>query len=342
MAEGTLRVGVIGTGGMGGRHARNLAHRVSGAELVAVMDVDQVRANALAAECRGATVFDSGPALIGDPRVEAVLIASPDPTHADLAVACIEAGKPVLCEKPLGVDIEDAKRVLDAEVAGGRKLVQVGLMRTFDPQHAALKRAIDAGEIGRPLLFRGIHTHWRVEEVRTAVNVIVNSAVHDIHSARWLMGDDVASVYTSHVVDVPERPDSTRLVLLQLTFRRGGLGSIEVNLDSNYGYEVIVEVSGETGTLRTPSISSPVLRKGGGASRAVEIDWLERFEVAYRIEAEAWVRAARAGGATGPTVWDGYAAMRVAEAAERSLETGRAEAVPDEPCPVLYGQTGSE
>ena len=342
MAEGTLRVGVIGTGGMGGRHARNLAHRVSGAELVAVMDVDQVRANALAAECRGATVFDSGPALIGDPRVEAVLIASPDPTHADLAVACIEAGMPVLCEKPLGVDIEDAKRVLDAEVAGGRKLVQVGLMRTFDPQHAALKRAIDAGEIGRPLLFRGIHTHWRVEEVRTAVNVIVNSAVHDIHSARWLMGDDVASVYTSHVVDVPERPDSTRLVLLQLTFRRGGLGSIEVNLDSNYGYEVIVEVSGETGTLRTPSISSPVLRKGGGASRAVEIDWLERFEVAYRIEAEAWVRAARAGGATGPTVWDGYAAMRVAEAAERSLETGRAEAVPGEPCPVLYGETGSE
>ena len=138
MADGTLRVGVIGTGGMGGRHARNLAHRVSGAELVAVMDLDGARATALAEECGGAAVYGSGPELIGDPRVEAVLIASPDPTHADLAVACIEAGKPVLCEKPLGVDIEDAKRVLDAEVAGGRKLVQVGLMRTFDPQHTAL------------------------------------------------------------------------------------------------------------------------------------------------------------------------------------------------------------
>ena len=159
MAEGALRVGVVGTGGMGGRHARNLEHRVSGAEVVAIMDLDRERAGAVAAECGGARVFGSGPDLIGDPKVEAVLIASPDPTHADLAVACIEAGKPVLCEKPLGVDIEDAKRVLDAEVAGGRKLVQVGLMRTFDPQHAALKRAIDAGEIGRPLLFRGIHTH---------------------------------------------------------------------------------------------------------------------------------------------------------------------------------------
>ena len=336
MADGTLRVGVIGTGGMGGRHARNLAHRVSGAELVAVMDVDEARANALAGECAGARVFGSGPDLINDGDVEAVLIASPDPTHAELAVACIEAGKPVLCEKPLGVDIEDAKRVLEAEVASGRKLVQVGLMRTFDPQHTAIKRAIDAGEIGRPLLFRGIHAHWRVPEVRTAVNVIVNSAVHDIHSARWLMGDDVASVYTSHVVDVPEQPDSTRLVLLQLTFRRGGLASIEVNLDSNYGYEVIVEVAGEQGVLRTPSISSPILRKGEGATRAVEVDWLERFEMAYRIEAEAWVRAARAGGATGPTVWDGYSAMRVAEAAERSLATGGAEPVPDEPRPALY------
>ena len=336
MAEEALRVGVVGTGGMGGRHARNLAHRVSGAELVAVMDVDQARANALSNECGGAAVFDSGAALIGDPRVEAVLIASPDPTHAALAVACIEAGKPVLCEKPLGIDIADAKRVLDAELAGGRNLVQVGLMRAFDPQHTALRQAIDAGEIGRPLLFRGIHAHWRADEVRTAVNVIVNSAVHDIHSARWLMGDDVASVYTSHVVDLPEQPESTRLVLLQLTFRGGGLASIEVNLDCNYGYEVVAEVAGERGVLRTPSLSSPVLRKGGGATRAIEPHWLQRFETAYRIEAEAWVRAARAGGATGPTVWDGYAAMRVAEAAERSLETGRAEAVPVEPRPALY------
>ena len=95
-------------------------------------------------------------------------------------------------------------------------------------------------------------------------------------------------------------------------------------------------VSGERGTLRTPSVTSPILRKDGGASRAIETDWLERFETAYRIEAEAWVRAARAGGATGPTAWDGYCAMRVAEAAERSLATGRAEAVPDEPRPALY------
>ena len=336
MADGTLRVGVIGTGGMGGRHARNLAHRVSRAELVAVMDVDQARANDLAGECGGAAVFDSGPALIGDPTVDAVLIASPDPTHADLTVACIEAGKPVLCEKPLGVDIDDARRVVDAEVAAGRKLVQVGLMRPYDPRHAALRQAIDEGAIGRPLLFRGIHTNLRADRVRTAVDVIVNSAVHDIHSARWLMGDEVASAYVSHVVDIAERPETTRLVLLQLTFRGGGLATIEVDVDSGHGYEVVAEVSGEHGALRTPSFTSPVLRTSGTASRAVEPNWLERFDTAYRLEAEAWVGAAKAGSATGATAWDGYAAMRVAEAAERSIESGRAEGVPDERRPGLY------
>ena len=91
MTDGALRVGVIGTGGMGGRHARNLAHRVSGAELVAVMDLDEARATALAGECGGATVFGSGPELIRNAAVDAVLIASPDPTHAGLAVACVEA-----------------------------------------------------------------------------------------------------------------------------------------------------------------------------------------------------------------------------------------------------------
>ena len=336
MANGTLRVGVIGTGGMGGRHARNLAHRVAGAEVAAVMDADEGRAAAVALECGGAKVFSSGPALIADPAVDAVLIASPDSTHADLTVACIEAGKPVLCEKPLGVDIADAKRVLDAEVAAGRKLVQVGLMRTYDPRHAALKQAIDEGAIGRPLLFRGIHTNLRVDRIRTAVEVIVKAAVHDIHSARWLMGDEVAAVYTSHVVDVPEHPESTRLVLLQLTFRVGGLATIEVDVDSGYGYEVVAEVSGERGALRTPSFTSPVLRKDGGASRAVEPNWLERFATAYRLEAQAWVGAAKAGSATGATAWDGYAAMRVADAAARSIASGRAEAVPDEPRPALY------
>ncbi len=330
-----LRVGIIGTGGMGSRHAHNITDRVAAAEVAAIMDLDVERAGAVAATCGGAAVFTDANAVIGDAAIDAVVIASPDPTHADLAIACIEAGKPVLCEKPLGVGLDDAKRVLEAEVAGGRRLVQVGLMRVYDPQHAALKHGVGGGTIGRPLLFRGIHKHLRQD--RTAVDVIVNSAVHDIHSARWLMDDDVVLVYADHVVAVAERPDSTRLVLLQLRFRGGGLGTIEVDVDDNYGYEVVVEISGERGTLRTPSVVTPILRQGGVMSQAVEADWLERFTAAYIIEAEAWVHSLLNGITTGPSVWDGYAAMHIADAATRSLASGKAEpALPDEPRPAIY------
>ncbi|MCP4384647.1 MAG: Gfo/Idh/MocA family oxidoreductase, partial [Hyphomicrobiales bacterium] len=289
------------------------------------------------ASCGDAAVFTDALELIGDGAVDAVVIASPDATHADLAVGCIEAGKPVLCEKPLGIGLDDAKRVLDAEIAHGTRLVQVGLMRVYDPPHRALKDTIDDGAIGRPLLFRGVHKNPRIPQARTAVDVIVNSAVHDIHSARWLMQDEVAFAYASHVVDLVERPETARLVLIQLTFRRGGLATIEVDADSNYGYEVSVEISGERGTLRTPPADTgPVPCQDGKASHPVIVDWQVRFDEAFRAEAEAWVRTVQGDTMTGATVWDGYVAMSVAEAAVRSLDSGKAEMVPEEPRPALY------
>ena len=244
MDDVILNVGVIGLGRMGGCHVRNLAHHVGASEVVAIMDPDKELAKVFAKEC-AAAIFTDALELINDETVDAVVIASPDPTHPDLAIACIEAGKPVLCEKPLGIDIAGANRVLEAEVASGRRLVQVGLMRIYDPQHTALKQALDDGVASRPLLFRGIHKNARVgNRVRTAVDVIVNSAVHDIHSARWFLKDDVSVVYANHIIDVPERPETARFVLLQMKFRGGGLATIEVDADS-YGYEVNVDISGK-------------------------------------------------------------------------------------------------
>ncbi|MGH1483599.1 MAG: Gfo/Idh/MocA family oxidoreductase [Geminicoccales bacterium] len=337
MQQKKLNVGVIGTGAMGSRHAHNLAHRTPTADVVAIMDVDEVRASEVAAACGRATIYNDGNALIGDEAVEAVVIASPDQTHADLAIACIEAGKPVLCEKPLGVTLDDAARVLKAEAAHGARLVQVGLMRIYDPYHVMIKEAIERGAIGRPVLFRGIHKNVAFPQARTAEDVIVNSGVHDIHSARWLMGDEVVSVHADHVIDLPERPETARLTLLQLRFRQGGLATIEVDADSHYGYDVRVEISGERGTLETPDADvSAVHFQDGKASRLVNQEWLARFESAYRLEAEAWVDVAARGTAAGASVWDGYAAMCVADAAIRSLTSGRAEVVNAEPRPSLY------
>ena len=123
----TIAVGVIGTGGMGGRHAINLAQRINGAQVAAVMDIDQERASKIAAACGGAKVFDDARELIADEDVEAIVITSPDPTHAELTLACLEAGKSVLCEKPLATTLADAEAyqkevILKADNALAQKL----------------------------------------------------------------------------------------------------------------------------------------------------------------------------------------------------------------------------
>src|SRR6266705_1314548 len=166
------RVGIIGTGVMGTDHARLLSTVVAGATLSAVFDVDRARAAAVAGSVgsarRAATrtgadrtsaprALDDPVELIRDEAVEAVLVASSDPTHEELVLACIKAGKPVLCEKPLAPTVEGCRRILDAEEAYGSRLVSVGFMRRYDPGYLELKAALDSGRIGAPLLLHCVH-----------------------------------------------------------------------------------------------------------------------------------------------------------------------------------------
>lgn len=336
MTRQTVQVGVIGTGGMGARHARNLADRVVGARVAAVMDIDRARAEAVVSVCGGARVFTDALALIADTNVEAILIAAPDPTHAELTMACVKTGKPVLCEKPLATSADEAEKVIQAELASDHRLVQVGFMREFDLPHRAVKEAIERGDIGRPLLFRGRHINMSVGYARTTEEVIVNSAVHDIHSARWMLGEEVGSVYVQRVVADQARPETCRLLLIQMTLSNGCLAVLEVNSDSGYGYEVDVEVIGELGSVQTDSLRSPVLRRSAVRSQAVEADWLARFDTAYLDEVQAWIRSLLDGEPTGPTAWDGYVSLVVADACLQSAETGKPQDVPVVERPELY------
>src|SRR5215208_5852750 len=136
---------------MGSIHAENLHTRVANARLAAVSDVDAERAGKLAEQYGSAAIFTDGAKLIRDENVEAVVIASPDPTHAPLVLECLKTEKPVLCEKPLADSAEAALEVVEAEVELGRKLAQVGFMRRYDPQHVAAKEAIAADSVGAPV-----------------------------------------------------------------------------------------------------------------------------------------------------------------------------------------------
>lgn len=334
MKKELLQVGVIGAGMIGSLHARNISRLTPGAAVSAVMDVDQARAQSVAADC-GAIVHTDAAALIADAAVDAVLIASPDAFHAEQAIACIEAGKPVLCEKPMATTAVDGERVLRAELAVGRRLVQVGFMRVYDRTHADVFDILARGEIGRALGFRGQHINpWR--ESSTIEGAIVNSLIHDIHSARWLMGAEISRVFTQWAPSEPDQPRSARYAIVHLAFADGAIGTLEWNGDSGYGYEIVVEITGETGAARTISHSSPVLRQGRRVSQGVTPDWPQRFEQAYLDEVQIWVDAIGRGEATGPSAWDGYMSLVVAEACIRSAESGLPERVSGIERPLLY------
>src|ERR671931_1852651 len=135
----TVRVGVIGVGMIGQDHIRRLTHVLSGAQVVAVTDVDSARAQTVADGLHGVRVHATGQELIRDDQVDAVLVASWGATHEEYVLAAIEAGKPVFCEKPLATTEEACQRILDAEVASGRRLVMVGFMRRYDASYQAVK-----------------------------------------------------------------------------------------------------------------------------------------------------------------------------------------------------------
>jgi len=319
-----LRIGVVGAGAMGAAHVRTLATSVSGAEVTRIYDLDPDRAAAVAATA-GASPAPSESAVIESPDVDAVVIAAPDPLHAELTLACLKRGLPVLCEKPLATNAEDARQILDAEAATGRTLVQVGFMRRFDPGYLAMRRALTDGDIGEPRLLHCVHRNPSAHPTATSDGVVRNSMVHELDVARWLLGEEIVSIE----VRSPHRGEGLvdpQLATLEMT--SGVLVSIEVFVNAGYGYDVRGELVGTAGTvsLEPPVVTS--MRQAGRDAEAVAPNFVARFGEAYRAQLAAWVDAAAAGRVAGATAWDGYVAGLVADAGVLSLRTG--ERVPVE------------
>jgi myo-inositol 2-dehydrogenase/D-chiro-inositol 1-dehydrogenase len=334
--EMDIGIGVIGTGIMGSDHARTLADSIKGAVLIAVSDKDRERASSVASATRAHRVHDDAFALIEDPAVAAVLIASPDPTHEDLVLACLAAGKPVLCEKPLAPTIEGCLRVIAAETEIGRRLVQVGFMRRFDPGYMTMQTTLKSGQLGAPLLMHCVHRNASSPPSFNSSMLISNSAVHEIDAARWLLDDEFASV------TVFKRPTSTPDALVDPQFlvlesRKGVVVDIEVFVNARYGYDVRAELVCEAGSLTLAPQASVRLRSAGQETSSFAEDWRAHFAAAYRNQLQAWVNSIRTGVPVGPSAWDGYAATATAAACLEALHSGRTISIRLHPRPVLYG-----
>ena len=173
-----------------------------------VSDVFAEKAEALAAEV-GARVVDDPIAAINDPEVDAVLIATPGAAHEDQVNACLDARKPVLCEKPLTTDVSSAYALVQKEAAMGQQLIQVGFMRRFDTEYVALKDLIDSGGLGNPLIVHCTHRNPAVPDFFDSEYMIRDSVVHEVDVARFLLGEELTSVQILNGVATSAAPTGT-------------------------------------------------------------------------------------------------------------------------------------
>lgn len=328
-----VRIGVIGAGAMGAAHVEMLARWVPHSEVVSVYDPDLDRAKVVAGSV-GADAASSAESLIDDDGVDAVLVAAPDPLHEELALACLAAGKPTLLEKPLATSVEGGRRVVDAETGVGRRMLQLGFMRRFDPAYVALRSAVLSGDVGRPRAVHCVHRNVRAHPTATSEGVLVNSAIHEFDCVPWLVDDRVAAV----TVFAPRIESSAfqDVQVIVLEMAGGPVATVEVSVNARYGYDIDTEVVGTDGTI---SLSPPYglsVRRDALDGRQVGTDFVLRFTDAYRIELAAWVDGIRRGSLVGPSAWDGYVANRVAFAAVESLHTGLRVEVASESTPAVY------
>ncbi len=333
------RIGVIGAGGMGREHIANL-HLVPNVSVVVVADADADAAadGARLAEARAETDAHK---VIADDRLDGIIIASPDETHADLAVAALDAGLMVLCEKPLAHDLGNAERVLSAEMRQGRRRLQVGFMREYDPAHQQVASAL--AELGEPHHLRCVHRNANGDNPREVEAVLTQSVIHDVHTIRWLTGGEIKSI-AAHVAYRGASDFVAAVHLVAEVVDDAGHESIAtIDFDDvSYAYEVSVEASTGTGMVTMAPPMLPTVGVAGVARNDVGTDWFARFREAYVTEANVWAGSVvTAGlvpslGAVGPGVWDGVAAQAVIEAALRSVGSGDSEPVDTLTKPELY------
>jgi len=333
----TIRIGVIGTGVMGAGHASMLASQIAGCEVVAVADADEARAKLVAGKVGATRVFSDGKALIGDTGVDAVVVASPDPTHHPLVMECLRQVKPVLCEKPLGTNSTECREIVETELRSGRRLVQVGFMRRYDAGYVALKEAVKT-HTGAPIMVHAAHRNPTVPEAYITPMAIHDTLIHEIDVFRWLLDDDYVSarvIFPRKAARSHGRLRDPQIVVLETA--KGVVIDVEIFVNCHYGYDIQCEVVGEDGIARLPEPMAIQMRLGAKLQNAILTDWKDRFIDSYDVELQDFIRATARGTASGPAAWDGYVAAITSDACVAAQEQpGRIVPITLPARPALY------
>lgn len=322
-----MKVGLLGAGRIAGVHATAIAGHPD-STLVAVSDFIPDAARDLAAQygAKARTTEE----IISDPSIDAVLIATSTDTHSDLIEAATAAGKAVLCEKPVDLSLERARRCRTVAASNGQP-VMIGFNRRFDPNFGALKIALDAGEVGKAEMLSITSFDPApppVAYIKVSGGLFRDMMIHDFDMANFIMGRAPVSVsaIASCIVD-PEigAAGDVDTAVVTLSYTDGRIAVIKNSRRAVYGYDQRVEILGSEGLLQAQNMLENTVVKStakGVSGAKPTYFFLERYMPAYAAEWAAFVRAVTEGKSVPVSLDDGVAALAMAEAATRSAKSG--------------------
>ena len=324
----TINIGLLGAGRIGLTHARAVSG-IPTARIAAVFDPNDAAAQAAIGltGARPATVAE----IIADPAIDAVIIATPTDLHADQVEMAAEAGKAIFCEKPIDLDLDRVRACLKVVSETGARM-QIGFNRRYDREFLALRAQIDAGAVGDIELVQITsrdHAPPPIDYIRRSGGLFRDMMIHDLDMARFLVGEEFVEVFaTGSVLIDPEigAAGDVDTAMATLKTASGKIVVITTNRRAPYGHDQRAEVHGSKGMVslgnqRATSVS--VADSHGYRAEPLLASFMVRYADAYRQELTAFVEALETGGPLSPTGEDGLRALELADAAQRSMETGR-------------------
>jgi predicted dehydrogenase len=329
--DGKIGVCVIGSGRAGMIHARNFNHRVARARLAALVDPHAPTLQAACTELEQNTGYSDYRQALADPAVDAVVVVTPTALHHEVVLAAAAAGKHVLCEKPMAMDVRECDSMIDA-CAAARVKLQVAFMRRFDESFRAARERVDAGEIGDVVLVKSltrgpsVPQEW-MYDIRKSNGPLAEVNSHDIDAVRWFMGSEIDEVYAlGGNFRCPQAaqkyPDFYDNVSMLCRFANGRQGFIDGAVSVGYGYDARMEIVGTHGVLfvgRREQDTVVGCSTGTGIAQTFVKSWRTLFPEAYLAEDQDFVDSILEDRDPKVTGLDGRMAVAVVNAGNLSI-----------------------
>ena len=326
-----IRIGIVGAGRIGSVHAESITYHIPEAEITAVSDVIGENARRLA-ERFGIKKYSSDwHDVITSPEVDAVLVCSPTPTHAEITIAALKAGKHVFCEKPVHTSIDKIREVAEAARETGKKL-QIGFNRRFDHNHRKVQALAQSGALGNIEIIKITSRDPEPpspEYAASSGGLYIDMMIHDFDMAMFLAGSDVTEVYAMGTSLVDKRigeAGDVDTAIVTLTFASGALGVIDNSRRAAYGYDQRVEVFGSLGMAADENDGDSTVRvstAAGVTGDKPKFFFLERYMQSFTEELRQFIRAIREDGEVPVGIHAGLMSVVLAKAAKRSLDEHR-------------------